>query len=76
MQNPDKLRSIAMPFLMLGLALMTFGMNTKSKLSLWAGIAGVGGGIALLKASVWERPKESRRWKKEEEGDASATPHE
>ncbi len=61
MQNPDKLRMYALPFFMFGLALMAFGMNGKKDVFLYAGIGCILVGLAFLKASVWDKPKESRR---------------
>lgn len=65
--NPDKLRAIAMPFLMLGLASIAFGFNTKNDMFLYAGIAGIAGGLAFLKASVWNTPKGSRAWRRDDD---------
>ncbi|MES2765238.1 MAG: hypothetical protein V4642_05185 [Bacteroidota bacterium] len=65
--NSDKLRAVAMPFLMLGLAAIAFGFNTKNDIFLYTGIAGIAGGLAFLKASVWKKPKGSRSWRRTEE---------
>ena len=56
-----------MPFLMLGLASIAFGFNTKNDLFLYAGIGGIAGGLAFLKASVWNTPKGSRAWRRSDE---------
>lgn len=56
-----------MPFLMLGLAFVTLGFNTKKDIYIYIGIAGIAGGLAFLKASVWNRPKGSRAWRRREE---------
>jgi hypothetical protein len=65
--NSDKLRATAMPFLMLGLASIAFGVNTDNNMFLYMGIAGIAGGLAFLKASVWNKPKGSRAWRRSDE---------
>jgi hypothetical protein len=73
--NSDKFRAAAMPFLMLGLAFVTLGFNTKKNIYIYIGIAGLAAGLALLKASVWKKPKGSRAWRRSDEEikDSSST---